>query len=225
MERKGRHEHKLYINLSDYMQLSTQLKHIAQLDQNSLGNGGYKIRSLYFDNYSDKAVTEKLSGLSRREKFRIRFYNDDPSFIRLEKKAKENRLCYKENTRITKEQCGAILDGRFDVLKEGRSPLFLELYTKISYQNLKPKTIVDYTREAYIYPAGNVRITFDKHVRTSNNIQSVFEPELVTIPAANAIILEIKYDGFIPEIIRQVIQVGNRHEREFSKYIVSRLVY
>lgn len=222
--RKGRHEHKLCINISDYMQISSKLKYVAQLDKNSLEEGSYKIRSLYFDNYTDKAVTEKLSGLSRREKFRIRLYNDDSSFIRLEKKTKTNRLCYKSNTLITKEACEAILAGHYDVLKVEQNPLFLELYTKIKYQNLRPKNIVDYIREAYIFPAGNVRITLDKHIKTSNNVLGLFSPELVTIPAAKAIILEIKYDGFIPEVIRQVIQIGNRHETEFSKYVVSRLV-
>ncbi len=224
MKRKGRHEHKLYINASDYMQLAAQLKHIARLDKNSVGDEGYKIRSLYFDNYSDKAVMEKLSGLSRREKFRIRLYNNDSSFIRLEKKSKANRLCYKTNTLITKEQCEDILANRYDVLKNEQNPLFLELYTKIICQNLRPRIIVDYTREAYFYPPGNVRITIDKNVAASNNVQGVFDPDLVTIPAANAIILEVKYDGFIPEIIHQLIQIGSRRETEFSKYLVARLV-
>lgn len=224
MSKKGRHEHKFYINVSDYMQLSSRLKHIAQLDSNSLDNKGYKIRSLYFDNYSDKAVVEKLSGLSRREKFRIRLYNDDSSFIRLEKKSKANRLCYKEKAPITKEQCENVLASRSDVLKDEQNPLFWELYTKMNYQNLRPKIIVEYTREAYMYHAGNVRITLDKNIKTSNNVRGLFDPDLVTMPAADAIILEVKYDGFIPEIIRQVIQVASRHEREFSKYVVSRLV-
>ncbi len=96
MKEKGRHEHKLNINYSDYMQLSSKLRHIADFDENASDDGSYIIRSLYFDNYADKAVVEKLSGASRREKFRIRFYNNDPSFIRLEKKSKANRLCYKK---------------------------------------------------------------------------------------------------------------------------------
>ncbi|MCK9268072.1 MAG: polyphosphate polymerase domain-containing protein [Alkaliphilus sp.] len=224
MKGKGRHEHKLYINMSDYIQISSKLKHIVQLDKNSVEDSGYKIRSLYFDNYSDKAVTEKLSGISRREKFRIRLYNDDSSFIRLEKKAKANRLCYKTNALITKEQCEAILTGNYDVLKVEENPLFMELYTKIKYQNLRPKTIVEYIRKAYIFPAGNVRITLDKYIKTSNNVLGLFDSELVTIPAAKATILEIKYDGFIPEVIHQVIQIDSRHETEFSKYVVSRLV-
>lgn len=224
MDKKGRHEHKLYINYRDYMQLTGQLKHIAHLDKNSKDQEGYKIRSLYFDNYSDKAVTEKLAGLSQREKFRIRFYNDDSSFIRLERKAKANRLCYKDTSIITKDQCESILAGDFNFLKDENNPLFMTLYARIRTQSLRPRVIVDYIREAYIYEPGNVRLTFDKNIKTSNNVYGLFDPELVTIPAATAMILEIKYDGFIPEIIRQIIHISNRQETEFSKYVVSRLV-
>ena len=224
MGKKARHEHKMYINTSDYMGLASRLRHIARLDNNALEDGKYKIRSLYFDNYSDKAVMEKFSGVNRREKFRIRIYNDDPSFIRLEKKSKLNRLCYKESETLTKDQCEKLLNGNFSFLKDEQKPIFMELYTKISYQSLRPRTIVDYKREAYIYPAGNVRITFDSDIRMSNNTSSFFDPKLVTIPAANATILEIKYDGFIPEIIRQIVRMDSRSETEFSKYVVSRLV-
>jgi len=224
MNEKGRHEHKLNINYSDYMQLSSKLRHIADFDENASDDGSYIIRSLYFDNYADKAVIEKLSGASRREKFRIRFYNNDSSFIRLEKKSKANRLCYKKNAPITLAQCEGILDGNLGLLKESGQALMMELYTKMHYQNLRPRTIVDYKRETYVYPAGNVRITFDSNIRTSNNVGGLFNPELVTIPAANAIVLEIKYDGFIPEIIRQLVRVDSRNETEFSKYVVSRLI-
>lgn len=224
MRLKGRHEHKFHINMSDYLQLSTKLKYIAQPDKNNTESGGYKIRSMYFDNYADKAVREKLSGQSRREKFRIRFYNDDPSFIRLEKKAKSNRLCYKENSPLSKEECLQLLAGNYEFLKETKTPLSLELYNKMTYENLRPVNIVDYVREAYIFSAGNVRVTFDRFIRSSNNVKELFNPNLVTTPSAKGIILEVKYDGFLPEIIRQTIQTGSRHETEFSKYVVARLV-
>ncbi|MBC8587572.1 polyphosphate polymerase domain-containing protein [Paratissierella segnis] len=224
MGKKARHEHKMYINIPDYMGLVSKLKYIAKSDNNALEDGRYKIRSLYFDNYMDKAVMEKFSGVSRREKFRVRLYNDDPSFIRLEKKSKFNRLCYKESETLTKEECKKILNGEYSFLKEKKELLFIELYTKINYQNLRPKIIVDYKREAYIYSAGNVRITLDSDIRMSNNVNGIFDPKLVTIPSADAIILEIKYDGFLPEIIRQIIRIDNKNETEFSKYGVSRLV-
>lgn len=224
MERKGRHEHKIHINAADYMGLVAGLRHLAILDSNALEDGKYRIRSLYFDNYQDKAVFEKFSGISRREKFRIRFYNNNPSFIRLEKKSKCNRLCYKENMVLTKGECEKILAGDYAFLMEKENALCAELYTKLYYEQLRPRTIVDYYREAYIYPPGNVRITLDSNIRMSHNVDGLFSGDLVTIPAAKATILEVKYDGFLPENIRQLIRLDNRFESEFSKYGVSRLV-
>lgn len=223
-EQKYRSELKHYINIADCMELRSKLRHIAKLDPNALQDGRYKIRSLYFDNYDDKAVTDKLSGQSRREKFRLRYYNDDISFIRLEKKSKMNKGCYKQSDMITAEQCAAITAGNYECLKSPDIPLFMELYTKMNYQNLRPKIIVDYMREAYIYTAGNVRITIDNDIRSSNNISEFLNCKIPTIPSANAIILEIKFDGFMPDIIRNIVQLNDRHVTEFSKYVVSRLI-
>lgn len=220
----GRHEFKYYINPADYAQLRSRLRKIARKDKNTDEDGKYRIRSLYFDNYADKLVTEKLAGLDNREKFRIRYYNDNTEFIRLEKKSKINRLIYKESAPLTNEQCCEILSSNYECLKTGDSPLFDELYAKIHYQGLRPRNIVDYEREVYIYPVGNVRVTLDSRIRTSNNIHKFLDPDLVTIPSANAIILEVKYDGFIPDVMRDMIQIDQRNRREFSKYVVSRLV-
>ena len=220
----GRHELKHFISAADYAQLRTRLRAIAKPDRHAGDDGGYIVRSLYFDNYSDKAVVEKLSGLSRREKFRLRYYNGDTSFIRLEKKSKANRLAYKEDVAITTEQCAAMLAGKYDSIKLPDEPLLMELYTKIHYQNLRPRNIVEYRREAYTYRAGNVRITFDSGVRTSNNVAGFLDPKLTTIPAAGSIIIEIKYDGFLPDFIRDSLQIGWRNQTEFSKYVAARLV-
>ena len=206
------------------MILRSRLKVIAKADKNTDENGGYKIRSLYFDNFADKAVMEKQAGISRREKFRIRYYNDNNDFIRLEKKAKINTLTYKINTPITKQQCEALLRGNYECIKNEDAPLMIELYTKIHTELLRPKNIVDYEREVYVYPAGNVRVTFDRNIRMSNSIQQFLEPDSVMIPSANAFILEIKYDGFLPEVIRNILQVDRRVHTEFSKYVVSRIV-
>ena len=223
-ERKYRSELKHYITPVDCTELCSRLKHIARPDPNASQDGCYKIRSLYFDNYADKVVTDKLSGASRREKFRLRYYNDDISFIRLEKKSKINKGCYKESAAVTKEQCSEILYGCYDSLLSSESQLFSELYSKIRYQNLRPKTIVDYTREAYIYTAGNVRITIDSNISSSSSTTEFLNPFIPMIPSANAIILEVKFDGFLPDIIKDMIQLDSRHTSEFSKYVVSRLV-
>ncbi|MCL2888967.1 MAG: polyphosphate polymerase domain-containing protein [Eggerthellaceae bacterium] len=220
----GRHELKHQINVADYMQLRSRLRLLMQPDENAGEDGGYRVRSLYFDSYSDKAVVEKLSGLSRREKFRLRYYGDDTSFIRLEKKSKANRLCYKESTPITAQCCEALLAGDYSSLKVPENPLLMELYSKLRYQNLRPRNIVEYHREAYKYRPGNVRVTLDSNIRTSNNIAGFLDPRLVTIPASGAIVLEIKYDGFLPDIIRDILQISWRNQTEYSKYVVARLV-
>ena len=220
----GRHELKYYINAADCAQLRARLRAVAKRDEHAGPDGCYKIRSLYFDNYLDKAVQDKLSGQSRREKFRLRYYNDDASFIRLEKKSKANRLTYKESAEITAGQCAELLAGNYEILKTAGSPLFLELYTKIRYQNLRPKNIVDYRREAYVYKAGNVRVTFDGGVRASNNPAGFLNGGATMIPAAGAIVLEVKFDGFIPDVIRDILQIGWRNQQEFSKYVAARLL-
>ncbi len=220
----GRHELKHYINNADYAQLRARLSVVAKPDEHTCPDGGYLVRSLYFDNYADKAVTEKLSGLSRREKFRLRYYGDDTSFIQLEKKSKANRLCFKESAAVTADQCAALLIGDYSWLNDPGQPLLMELYTKMRCQNLRPRSIVDYRREAYVYRAGNVRVTFDSGIRSSNGVSGFLNPRLVTVPSACSIILEVKYDGFLPDIIRDIIQIGHRNETEFSKYVVSRLV-
>ena len=218
----GRHELKFYINMADYYQLKARLGVIAKLDENSKEDGKYAVNSLYFDNYNDKVVFEKLSGAANREKFRFRYYNNDSSYILLEKKSKSSNLTYKENCLVSEEQCESLLKGNYEALRDTDNLLLMELYTKILSQNLRPKSIVKYLREAYVYEAGNVRITFDSNVRTSNSVGEFLNPNLVTIPSSNSIILEIKYTGFLPDIIRDITKIGYRRQTEFSKYVVSR---
>ena len=91
-------------------------------------------------------------------------------------------------------------------------------------QGLKPKTIVDYTREPFVYGPGNVRVTLDYDIRTGLACTDFLNPDAVTIQAAQApIILEVKWDGFLPQIIKDAVQLENRHAAAFSKYAVCRM--
>jgi hypothetical protein len=168
---------------------------------------------------------EKINGLNRREKFRIRFYNDDHSFIRLEKKVKNNGLCAKLSEPITKEECISLMQGDMDFLRNSGKDLFIELYTKMKEQLLRPKTIVDYTREAYVYKTGNVRITFDKCIRTGAYSKDLFHKDLPTVQSIDSryMVLEVKYDEFLPEIIQDIIQTNDRSATAISKYAAGRI--
>ena len=111
MEGKFRHELKYTIGYADYLALRARLRAVMQPDGHVDEEGKYLIRSIYFDNYRDKALREKKDGVSKREKFRIRYYNDDFSFISLEKKMKVNDLCLKLDAPLTENQCRRLLAG------------------------------------------------------------------------------------------------------------------
>lgn len=218
-----RHEWKHEINMSDMITLRQRLRAVSQTDTHVI-NDAYEIRSLYFDNLSDKALREKLDGISRREKFRIRYYNKDASLIHLEKKSKLGGLGTKDSAVLTKEQAQAVVDGDYTWMAHNNDPLIAELYYKMTTQQLRPKTIVDYTREPYIFSAGNVRVTMDYNIRTGLLCTDFLNPECVTIPAGDApIILEVKWDAYLPDIIRDAVQLDGRRSCAFSKYAACRI--
>ena len=218
-----RHEWKHEINYSDMVVLRQRLKAVMKPDENAV-DGKYFIRSLYFDNISDKALREKIDGVNCREKFRIRYYDGDTSLIHLEKKSKINGLGSKQSANLSAEEAQKIVDGDFDWMIDCDRPLVQELYSKMMSQGLRPKTIVDYTREPFIFSAGNVRVTLDYDIRTGLYCTDFLNTDCITIPAGNApIILEVKWDEFLPSVIRDIVQLESRHTAAFSKYAACRI--
>lgn len=216
-----RHELKYRIVYAQYIELRSRLRTVMQSDIHTGADGRYLIRSIYFDNYADKALREKTDGVPVREKFRIRYYNDDFSYLTLEKKIKDNDLCMKVGAQITEKECRKLLEGRTEWMREHPMPLVRELYAKMRYQMLCPKVLVSYVREPYIYRAGNVRITFDSNIRTTLYHRNFLEERVIDIDTAaepQDMILEVKYDAFLPEIIHRLIQTGTLRQTAFSKY-------
>ncbi|MBU4438477.1 MAG: polyphosphate polymerase domain-containing protein [Acetobacterium sp.] len=221
---KFRHEHKHYINYMDYLVIQSKLKAIMKPDANTNADGEYQIRSLYFDDYNDTALKDKINGINYREKFRIRCYNNNFDYINLEKKSKINGLCTKIKAPISKAEIEALLSCKTEWMASSGEPLIVELYTKMKSGQLRPKTIVDYDREAYVYGPGNVRVTFDKNIRTGLFNTDLFNANLPTVAAGEVqILLEIKYDNFIPEVISNIVQLDGRRRTAYSKYAASRI--
>ena len=220
---KFRHEYKHQINLADIYGLRTRLSAVVKHDSHASDDGTYFIKSLYFDNYMDKALREKIDGVNKREKFRIRYYGTDTSFIRLEKKSKINGLCNKISCKITVEECQKIIDGDIEFMKDSEYTLMRELYSKMKYQLLRPKCIVAYTRECFVYPPGNVRVTIDMNICGSNNVKEFLNPDLPFLQTYHEAILEVKWDEYLPQIIRDLVQVKSRRSAAFSKYAAIRI--
>ena len=218
-----RHEWKHEITRADMLVLRQRLAAVMQRDKHAV-DGKYFIRSLYFDNAADKALREKLDGVNNREKFRIRYYNHDPSLIHLEKKSKRNGLGSKDSASLTAAEAQSIVDGDWEWMKDADRPLVRELYGKMVSQGLRPKTIVDYTREPFTFGPGNVRVTLDYDIRTGLQSTDFLNPNCVTVPAGdNSIVLEVKWDEFLPSVIRDIVQLEGRRTSAFSKYAICRM--
>lgn len=223
-EPKFRHEYKFFISFADYIALRARLKAVAKQDCHVAENGTYIIRSLYFDNVYDRALRQKIDGVNRREKFRIRCYNNDEGFVRLEKKSKVNGLTNKISEPITKDEAQKIISGDVGWMATSKKALIIELYSKLKSQLLRPKVIVEYTREPYIYEPGNVRITFDSKLKTGLRNVDMFDFDCPTVCAEyGTVLMEVKYDEFLPSVIRDILQVDNRRGQAFSKYCACRM--
>ena len=223
MGKQYRHEVKHQISYGDMLAIRARMSAVAACDPHTI-DGKYLIRSLYFDNASDKALREKNDGVNRREKFRIRYYNLDPSIIHLEKKSRMNGLGTKYSASLTADEAQKIVDNDIGWMMDSQNNLIRELYAKMRYQGMRPKTIVDYEREPFIYAPGNVRVTLDYNLRTGMNKTDFLNPECITIPAKDApIILEVKWDAYLPSIIRDAVQLGTTRSGAFSKYAQCRM--
>jgi hypothetical protein len=218
-----RHEWKHVINAADMMELRARLRAVCQTDAHAV-DGKYLIRSLYFDTPTDQALREKLDGVCRREKFRIRCYNGDYSIIHLEKKSKYDGLGQKAKARLTVPEMQALLRGETEWMLQGDRPLLEELYCKMKNCGLQPKTIVDYTREPFIYGPGNVRVTLDYNIRSGVRCIDFLDPDCPTLPVQDdPIILEVKWDAFLPSVIRDAVQLRDRRTSSYSKYAACRV--
>jgi hypothetical protein len=218
-----RNECKHFVNYADFLALRARLDALMARDPNAGPDGGYRIRSLYFDDLRDTALLEKLNGVNARDKYRIRYYNDDISLINLEKKSKLDGLCAKRAAALCAEEVRRILANDTAWMAQSRDPLTVEFYTKLA-AGLLPKTVVEYARIPFVCEAGNVRVTLDSDIRTGMEVGRFLEPDCMTAPLPEPVaLLEVKWDAFLPSYIRDAVQLGARRAEAFSKYAACRV--
>ena len=219
-EPRLRHEEKHQVNLREALVLSRRLEKLFPRDPHAGPEGSYQVVSLYYDDPYDTALRQKLDGVNRREKFRLRYYGKEPAFFKLEKKYKVKGLCGKGSCRLSREEGERLLRRDFAFLLEKEEPLAREFYAKLR-RGLAPKTVVRYTREAFLYAPGNVRVTLDGDIRAGAPERFLIPQKL--LPALGGLaVVEVKYDAFLPEIVKLAAQVPNRQGAACSKYALCR---
>ena len=215
-----RHELKYHITPAELTVLRGVLAPVMQLDPNGNENNEYHIRSLYFDTINDDALEEKIAGVGNRKKYRIRIYNFSDKVIKLECKSKYGDLISKQSVSIPRELAEQLIAGDPDGLQRMRHPLLHDVYREMRTRLLRPAVIVDYVREAYIHQAEEVRITFDKQVRTGLYSVDMFNPQIPTYPVFDdpVEILEVKFDEFLPSYLQSILSGIMAQRSAVSKY-------
>lgn len=216
---KYRHELKFQISYVEYQNLKNRLNIVMRKDENTNGED-YMIRSLYFDDMYQSAMKEKEDGVEVRKKYRIRIYNCDDSFGKLECKHKFDSYIYKESVNLTKEEIHKICEGDVEFLLQRDEQIAKEFYLDYRNKLLRPCVVVDYEREAYVSEVGTVRVTFDKHIRCcsptinlNDSMASSYEVQPVDL-----LVLEVKFTEVLPEGIRQLFKVRDYTQQAYSKF-------
>ncbi len=222
---KPRHEWKYAVSRAEYLAIRQRIRTLMQYDPHTNPDGTYRIHSVYFDDPDDHALWEKLDGVRVREKFRIRWYNDNLSYIALEKKRKVDSLGYKEGAQISLSEARAITEAKeIEWLRDRPENVCRDFYSAMTCRGLRARVAVSYLREPYIYRAGNVRVTFDSEIRTSLFQKDFFDGirDISATDAPDEILMEVKYDEFLPEIIANLLQPAGLYRQAFSKYATCR---
>ena len=217
-------EQKYLITEERIAYLKQKLENCMQYDGNAAGES-YLIRSLYFDDMYDTCLQENEAGTDIREKFRIRTYDNDSSMIHLELKQKRKGFTRKQKERMSKEECLSFMEGNIPALKKEDGFLKKKLYSQGMLRRMQPVQIVEYERMAFVEPMGNVSVTFDKNLGGTADISTFFDEYIPTVPAlpTGVHILEVKYDEFLPDYIKEILEIGSLRKTSFSKYYYTRV--
>lgn len=216
---KFRHELKFSISETEQEIIKHKLDILLQRDSHAEG-GIYRIRSLYFDDWKESAYEEKLAGVESRKKYRIRIYNDSDAVIKLERKRKEGSYIQKVSASLTRAEADCILAGEYEFLRKRKEPICHDFYWECMANGMRSSVIVDYEREPYVYPYGDVRITFDTHVRAGVFSDNLFDAAVpvMEVMEPGLLIMEVKYTEFLPEIIRDLLPTADSAQMAYSKY-------
>ena len=220
-----RHEIKFICSEREMVILEGKIRLICRKDSHIGEAPAYHVRSMYFDTPDNACLYENESGVDNRHKYRIRIYNFSNEFIKLERKSSVNGLKNKEDCVITDRQCHRLFHYLPVENVMGNQSLLEEFTAEKRCSLLRPAVIVDYIRTPYVYPIGNVRITFDRNITASPPDEDFF---LKNIPAQNILpqnthVLEVKYDELLPGTILEILNAGGMLQRSsFSKYALCR---
>ncbi|MGD6810687.1 MAG: polyphosphate polymerase domain-containing protein [Candidatus Bathyarchaeia archaeon] len=219
-----RRELKYSINPLEYQVLKSKVAYVLKPDPHMVTGASYQIRNVYFDDYKDTAYWEKEAGTYQRKKYRIRIYNNDDAVIKFERKSKIGGYVFKKTTLITRQQAEQLINGNFDFIADSDNKLLKEFYFESRRVLMKPIVIVEYNREAYVQPIGNVRVTFDSNLRTGPSVTEFFNKNasVTSTLAQQEMVLEVKYTDFLPVYVKGLFPNTIKLPEAIGKFSICR---
>ena len=216
-------EDKYCCTATELIALQARIGTVLRPDENEGGSEGYSITSLYFDDLRDSCLRDTEDGVNRRNKYRIRIYNNALNVIKLEVKTKQDNRILKFSRSISIAEMKRLMNGECiedSASMEDPATLF---NLAIKTQGLRPRVIVSYERKAFVYEPGNVRITFDRNIRAGGRVEE-FGQKNISYEFLREYdkVLEVKYHEFIPDFLLQLLELGNMQQTAYSKYQLCR---
>lgn len=223
MNKVFREEKKFLISVDEFREKSHRLGQVMTEDPHN-GINGYMIRSLYFDTIYDGDYFDKLAGVETRRKIRLRCYDPKADFAMLEMKQKQGESQLKRSLRLARDDAMRLAEGNYSPLLKYPEPFAAECYAMMQCRCYLPKTIVEYNRKAYIAKENKIRVTFDNNIVATESSFDLFSEHLNMNPVLDKydVVLEVKFNGFLLDYIRRMINGVNRSELSVSKYVLAR---
>ncbi len=217
-----RNELKYYITYAEYQKIRLVLKDVLKLDDYSK-NGPYFIRSLYFDTEFNKAFYEKMFGLGERKKYRLRIYHLDAQQVKFEIKNKVKDQIFKETAIISRKNAMCVIKGEIECLLSYNNTILNKIYCDFKKNQFKPVAIIDYKREAFMDELNKIRVTFDQDLsRDENQLELFNNVNTQNLLKEGQVIMEIKYNKYLPEIVRDLLSSIRSTRSAISKYCMGR---
>lgn len=220
-----RKEKKFLLTIDEYYRIKEKLKKVISLDENSK-NGGYNVRSLYFDTIDDIDFESKENGLEIRKKIRLRNYGADSNFASLEMKQKQGEFQKKRSLKLSKEDAKKLIDGNYSILLKYNEAFAYECYCLMNMYCYRPKAVVEYKRDAFVVKENKIRITLDYNIKATESNFNIFDGNLNQNLMMNNffVVLEVKYNGFLLSYIKDLLNDIDKREISVSKYCLGRSI-
>jgi len=207
-----RNELKFILSTQTAELIKRRISPVMSRDRHS--SGVYIVNNLYLDDQYNTFYNEKQVGSYSRDKLRVRYYNNDLSFIRMEIKHKDGELAYKKSVKMTEDELNSITAGDFGFAELSDHPIWQKVSVIHRTRRLRPVAVFSYTREAYVYNICDVRVTFDTAIEPDTG----FHTNCSRAPLLNEGVMEVKYSDFLPSTITMLLSGLPITRTEFSKY-------